>query len=334
MISKVLSLLILLTFSIAQAEFQFFHHKTANHTIRLGRWIEGISNPKTIFIIPGRSSFIERNYHLAENFSQRGFDVWIIDLPGHGGSSPTVNHPQKIHIDDYSTYLKTIQNVLKEFSPLAKKESVYLFGSSMGGHVLGRFLQEQSNYPIPQQIKGAIFEAPMLDIHTGSYPKSVAKSMAKGFTSINLGEMYVIGYGDYVPEKDLFEKNKNTHNQEEFESRKILIQRYPQLVRGGPTFGWLKATFKSIHTLHQQIKTNRITTPILILTAGDDKVVDTSVDKAFAESSIQGKQVIIPGAYHHISTETSEKKALFWEAIDEFIKENEKGPTTLVLQTP
>ena len=67
---------------------------------------------KQIIFLPGRTSFIERQTELFTNLLGRGFTVWSIDWRGQGGSTRTINHPQKNHIYDFDYYLDDLHQLI------------------------------------------------------------------------------------------------------------------------------------------------------------------------------------------------------------------------------
>jgi len=84
------------------------------------------------------------------------------------------------------------------------------------------------------------------------------------------------------------------------------------------TYGWLAATFESIDILTEPGFTEKITTPILIISAGEDKVVSNEAQRTICSFLESCRLTEIPGARHEILKETDAVQSIFWEEFDRF----------------
>jgi lysophospholipase len=62
-----------------------------------------------------------------------------------------------------------------------------------------------------------------------------------------------------------------------------------------------------------------ITAPVMIATAGHDRVVRTEATIAFAQRMPHCFHGMVEGAEHEILMEQDHLRALFWQAFDDFI---------------
>ena len=69
-------------------------------------------------------------------------------------------------------------------------------------------------------------------------------------------------------------------------------------------------------------KPETITTPLLVVGAGKDRICVTAQTKAFAERLPQARYVEIQDAEHEILMERNPIRAEFWAAFDAFLKRN------------
>ena len=286
----------------AEFSYRFLTHENGTK-IRVGEWHSKASadSKKLLIVCPGRASFIEKNDRLADYFSQLGFRVIVIDWQGHGGSDRLVSNPQKVYIDDYQSYVDDVKLTLK--AHLNADQEVYLVGSSMGAVVVIQFLQDQ-NLTKDFPVKAAILLSPMLGMKTKPFPVFAARWLAAAATKFGYGDHYCYGYGDFDFSKDIFEKNRNTHDRDNFERQKKIARDYPQFLTAGPTYRWLNASFKALDQAHQAECLQLVTIPIFIATAGDDQTVDTSYDAKLATHLKNGTHKIYEGAWHNIFNES------------------------------
>jgi len=93
-------------------------------------------------------------------------------------------------------------------------------------------------------------------------------------------------------------------------------------VSGGGTYGWLQATFKSIQMLHESTYLKQIHTPLLLIAAGQEELIDNSSLEYVAENLAKCKVKIYEHSRHQIFMETDEILKQFWTDYDAFIEQN------------
>ena len=93
----------------------------------------------------------------------------------------------------------------------------------------------------------------------------------------------------------------------------------PDLAIADPTIGWTNAAFRLMRRFENVEYPRRILTPVLILAAGDDRLVDTGAVEQFASRLKAGKCITLEHARHEILMERDVFRELFWAAFDEFL---------------
>jgi lysophospholipase len=88
---------------------------------------------------------------------------------------------------------------------------------------------------------------------------------------------------------------------------------------GGPSWGWLRAAYRSMIAMNRPGFAESISTPCLIFGAGRDRVVSTAAIRDFAGRLSNGTYIEIPEAEHEILMESNSVRARFWAAFDSFI---------------
>lgn len=271
----------------------------------------------TVVIMQGRASFIEKFEEVIEGLLAKGHEVWAFDWRGQGLSSRMTSNRHQGYIDSYDTFLRDFhQLMIQEIKPRQKGPLVAL-GQSMGAHVLLRYLSEYPGY-----FDAAVLTSPMLDLITGGYPKPLARAIARMGGYLGLAQQYVFGHGDYEPWREPFEDNLLTHNREIFFKHRRLQIENPLLSIGGVTFGWLKATFDSIETLLNKEYLERITTPILVIAAGEEMVVDNTPLYQVCEWLKDCRLKVYDGARHQILNEIDPYMNMLWKDFDHFMEDN------------
>lgn len=198
--------------------------------------------------------------------------------------------------------------------PKARFPLVFL-GVSFGGHMALRYASDHGD-----DLEGMILVSPMLDVQTSPFSYDLARALTRTALLLGFEEMYAAGYGDYIPLEGRFEKNLNTQDRFRYERQRKLCINNMQLVTGGPTYGWVNATFNSIDYIKQSGFLESIKIPTLILSAGLDKVVNNSRDKAFCRKMVACQQKTYFGAYHNIPNEKDSIRDQFLIDVAQFLK--------------
>ena len=268
----------------------------------------------TVFFLPGRSGILLAREPSLHQFYNLGFNVYTLDWRGQGESSRTLEDSHKVHIEAFESYLEDLC-ALKLRARVDKAPQPWLLvGSSMGGHMALRLMEEA-----PDGLDGAILVAPMLDVHTGFIPRSVAPMVAAMLRKLGLGERYAPGYGPYDLAGDRFEGNQSTRDPARYAEQKRFLREHPEYVTGGVTVSWADEVFKSMDRANAPGRLAKVTAPVLMLNAGDDRVVDSSAAHVVAERLPHCREVVIPGARHNLFAETDDAQAIVWGEINLFL---------------
>lgn len=269
-----------------------------------------------ILLLQGRASFIEKNIEFMEDLAKLGFTVVTFDWRGMGGSGRTLNHPQKGHIDSFNIYLKDLDQFIEQVVKPQSQDALVLLGASMGGQLALRYMHDY-----PGKANAAILLAPMLDVKTDPFPRWIAEPMVRLICALGFSDAYAFGYGDFDPFKANFSKDKETGDEKRFWKTIDTIKQNPQYVIGGPTFGWVKAAFESMNKTRQPDYLQEIYQPILLMAAGDDRILINKHDEAICQKMPRCHYKLFAGAAHNLAKEKDHiRNAMIWE-VDRFIAE-------------
>ena len=265
-------------------------------------------------LLNGQTEFLEKYEEVAQELCSRGFTVAALDWRGQGLSDRLVTDPLKVHVDAFADYDADLSAFLDQIvKPLTDKPPLAL-AHSMGGHILMRTLHDR-----PGAIRAAIAIAPMMKVLTHGYPPPVARALCYAENLVGRQKEWVFGVAERDPLKLTFEDNLVTSDRARFARNSRLIAAEPDLRRAGPTWGWLEAAYRSMKQVSSQGYPEAIETPLLIVGAGRDRIVDTSAARAFASRVPNGTYIEIADAEHEILMENDLIRARFWAAFDTFV---------------
>ena len=283
--------------------------------LRYGTWRGSSPAPRrgTCAILDGQTEFLEKYGEVANELSARGYAVAVLDWRGQGGSQRTLPDPRKVHVRDFSEYDRDLKVFAAEVvAPLGHAPPLAL-AHSMGAHILLRALHAN-----PRMFAGAVMTAPMLEADTRGYPAWLARFVCRTLNLAGPSAAWVWGIRRRDPLSMEFDDNLVTSDCKRFARTKALLAANPQIRLTGPTWGWLEAAYRSMAQIKAPGFAEAITTPILILGAGRDRIVKTSAIRAFAKRLPNATYVELADAEHEILMENDSIRARFWTAFDAF----------------
>jgi lysophospholipase len=288
--------------------------------LRYGVWpSRTIKKRGSILLLNGRREFMEKYHETIAELNKRAYDVYSFDWRGQGLSSRMLANRHKGFIDSYDTYLRDLGLFVDHIVFPKAVLPLLVLAHSMGGHIALRYLHDR-----PERVARAVLVSPMIDVVTSPVPLVLVRLMVCTAMNLGLHDAYIMGSGDYDPGTQ-FEGNRLTSDVRRFTYEKNLIAENPDLALGGVTYGWLAATFESIDTLNRPGFPEKINTPVLIVGAGDDRIVSLSAQRRIADRLKRSRLIEIEDARHEILIEADAIRAGFWHAFDTFLDVSNGG---------
>ena len=132
---------------------------------------------------------------------------------------------------------------------------------------------------------------------------------------VGLGGALLVGASCAGP-PETFETNIVTHDKRRWELQRALTDAAPELELGPVTWGWLGASLDILATFIKPKALSKVTIPVFVASAGEEKLVDNASHAAIAKRLKDCEHVTIDGAMHEILMETDEIRARFWAEFD------------------
>lgn len=285
--------------------------------IRFARW-EATRGPRrgTVCLFPGRSEFIEKYFEVVAELRRRGFAVAMMDWRGQGGSDRALQNPLKGHIVDFSTFDRDLKLFMSEIV-LPDCPPPYIgMAHSMGAAILLRNASRPSSW-----FSRMILTAPMIAFSQARvpHPQLLVRAYAEAGCLIGLSGSYVRGGGDRLPDLERFEGNELTSDRERWQRAVGVLEASPRLRLGAPTIGWLRAAYRTMTLLQERDYPKRIQVPMMIVSAGADRIVDSRAVEDFAVQLKLGATVLLPGSKHEVLQENDAVRMRFWAAFDAYL---------------
>jgi lysophospholipase len=305
------------TNGIAKASgFSTFDYMTTadQRSLRYGVWhIPKEKRKGAALLLAGRSEFLEKYSETISELNQKGLDVYGFDWCGQGLSNRMLSNRHKGFISSYNVYLNDLNQFLDKIVKPARIRPLIVIAHSMGGHIALRFLHDH-----PDAADMAVLTSPMIDIFSSNLFRRLVKLMTRIAVKTGFSHAYAIGSGDYTHGK--FNGNQLTSDPVRFMDAIKAIEKNPDLALGGVTYGWLSATLASIEILNRPGYSAEITTPILMISGGEDKIVSINAQRKICTWLPNCRFVEIPEARHEIFKETDAVRSIVWREFDRFTR--------------
>lgn len=262
----------------------------------------------TVVLSGGRTEPIEKYYEVIGELRERGFAVLAHDWRGQGLSQRLLPDRLKGHAHGFKDFVADYEALLRHYGNCLPKPWIAL-GHSMGGCLT---LLALANGAGP--FAAAVLSAPMLGLQTGGRPKKMSQMLAWLMGRIRPDE-YILGDpGD--PHGETFETNIVTHDPRRYARNRALYDAEPGFRLNAGTWGWLDFAFSASRWLKTAEGPTQIDYPVLVVAAGDEKLVDNGDQQQIVARIPHGRWTVIPGAYHELLQETDEVRAAFWREFD------------------
>lgn len=270
--------------------------------LRRGHWRAPAPRGR-VLLLQGLSEFLEKYTEVALELTARGFEVWSLDWRGQGHSPAGNGAPAEV-------FERHLMDLDLMFEALPAGEPPLLLAHSMGAHLALRHLGRR-----PDCAAHALLCAPMIGIRTGRWPRRLAARLARLMICLGLGKRWLPGRRNYTPLSIPFAINPLTSDRASYERLRQRLRKDPNLAFGRVDWYWLAAAFDSLDRLHAPGVAASITTPVTLLLAGRDLVVDSQAAADFAATLPHAQVLWVAGARHELLQEAPAIQATVWAAL-------------------
>ena len=263
--------------------------------------ISSAHNDKAIVIVNGRIECVWKYQELFFDLFQQGYDIYSFDHRGQGLSERLIDDSQMGYVDDFEDYTHDLHHLVQHFN-LERYKSCYLMGHSMGGNIVTRYLQTYPQHPFA----AIALSAPMFGVNLSWHLKLIAIPFNQLMAALSSQPKFAPGQLPYYPKP--FDGNLLSQSQARYHWFRALYEQKPELKIGGASHRWVWQGLMAAQKCH--LMARHIKSPLLILQAGDDKIVSNCDQVKFYKKVIKNNHEcvlkIIDHARHEILFEKDE----------------------------
>ncbi|WJG10029.1 alpha/beta fold hydrolase [Aliiglaciecola sp. LCG003] len=251
----------------------------------------------SIAISSGRIETLLKYQELVFNLYHAGFSVFIHDHRGQGLSGRMTDNPQQGYVDSFSDYVEDFKTFFDTIISENSSHQPVVIGHSMGGAIATQYI-----LTYPNDFQKCVLSAPMFGIKP-ALPAWFANILLNTHLIFNQWfsptPWYFIGQSDYqnLP----FEQNVLTSSRARYKVFRDQYEQQSQCKLGGVTAKWLLEAYRCMAYIYQHAADIKI--PILVLQAGNDKVVDNNQQNKFLLRMRSAKVQIIENGKHELFME-------------------------------
>ena len=270
--------------------------------VRTISWPGSDPTKGSILLMSGRGDFIEKYAETIHDLVDAGWGVATFDWRGQGLSGRLGDAPEKGHADSFDPWLADLDELTGWFHT-ALPGPWFGMAHSMGGHLLLRRLADGGG-----GFARVVLLSPMLGMLAPPVGPVIARIMAGFMVMTGRGGDYVRGGGPRIKAAPGSDRQLLlTSDPDRYADEAWWAEREPGLSMGSATYGWLAAAFASLVRLFAGL--GQVITPVLIMTPGDDRLVDNAATRS-AQRVISGSVLVeVPGAGHELLREASDIRA-------------------------
>lgn len=263
-----------------------------------------------VLLVNGRNESLIKYLSVIGELNRAGFSVYTYDHRGQGFSGRLLPEPQKGHVDDFADYVADLRCFCDHIVRPRSSGKILGLAHSLGGTIA---LQYALTYP--REFAGLVLAAPMLGFSTAPWPAFLVPTLLALLDFCGCEQNYIIGGGPFIPEP-FTENNPLNSDRESYTAYQRLLAEQPLLQLGSPTNAWVRESLRAIRRI--EVEAARLELPILLLQAGDERVVDNRAQRRFCRRAGNCRLLAFPGSRHEILMERPEIKIPALQAVIDF----------------
>lgn len=223
----------------------------------------------SLLFLGGRGDVFEKYYETFDHWRRAGWSVESFDWRGQGGSGRLSADPMCGHAADFAPWIEDLAAYAADWANRTAGPHI-IVGHSMGGHLALRALSEKRIAP-----DATVLVAPMLGLKSAPFGARLAAKVAALMCRIGAPERLAWKANERpgVPMKG--RRALLTHDAERYEDELWWKRELPEIAVGPPSWAWVAAAYRSTLALEAPGKLEHIATPILLLAAEHDRLVDS-----------------------------------------------------------
>jgi lysophospholipase len=275
----------------------------------------------SVVIVSGFTEFAEVYFETAKDFLDHGYDVYIMDWRGAGGSDRYPGEADRSNSFGFNHDEDDLEQFLHLIVKRQAKRPILVVAQSIGSHIALRYLHDH-----PGVVSAAALSAPPLDLFGIQAPPWAVSLYSWLMCRINRGNDFTDKQGDWkYMAPHISKMSSHSHDPLRVRLEEAWCAINPQLSSGGATWNWLRHFQQSCDLLNSQDYAAEIKTPTLIGCALADRLADPTLDSNYAKQIAGSETYLGIDARHDLFLEDDVHRAPWMKKILEFFENHRAG---------
>lgn len=292
-------------------------------TIRYGHAAPQGEVKGTVVMTTGYADFIESYFETMHEYLDRGYQVFMMDWAGHGGSEKIKSADIKT-IDQEKTgakkpailddHIADLWQFRSQVVKPAADKPVFLSTHSMGGQVALHTLKNH-----PDAFDGAVLATPLVDVKNKGIKTAVLSAVFRAAVKLGLGDRVLEGGRQKAVRRiTAARRERKKDNPLRMGLHKAFMLRARDLRAEDPTIAYADNIYRATAALNAPGVIENIKTPVLFGIAGRDNMVDNDAIRHAARVMPNARLCEQPDASHAFWLERDDLRRDWWQQIDGF----------------
>lgn len=252
-----------------------------------------------VVVAHGLSEFSKKYQEFAWYLLNQGYDVFLYDQRCHGRSCRLTDRPDVIHVDSFHDYHKDLHRFVCDVVRKETDGPLYLYSHSMGGAVAALYLAAH-----PEVFQKAVLSAPMIEPLTGKVSPTFARWSLGAYLLTATGKRKFWLSDEFDPEYP-FSRSKD-RSYARFRRNMDLRLENPCYRTTPLSIRWIHESVMLRGKVMRKSAMKKLQTPVLMICAECDGVVNEQVQALFAEKCPVCQRVVLPDSTHAMLCGTRE----------------------------
>ncbi len=269
---------------------------------------------RSLVLLGGRSEFVEKYTYAIADLRALGFHVATLDWRGQGASDRLLADRVRGHVGDFRDFQADL-DALFDFAGERLPAPWFGFAHSMGALIMTERLVSE-----PGRFGKVVLSAPFFGLRASPLELRFLPPVVRLARALGLGGRMMLRQVREPALPDDMQPDVLTTDAERFLLYRELGRELPDHLIGGVTIGWVAAALDALDRLARPGALEGITTPVLVLKAGNERVVDAAGAERFAARMPHARLIDYPGAEHEILWEKEPIRSAALGEIDAFLR--------------
>lgn len=242
-----------------------------------------------LVVLNGRGGSMVQDVELLHDLQDWGWSLYTYDHRGQGWSDRLLDENRyKGHVERFQDYVDDLQTFLDLVVNQRAHERLVILAMSMGGGIATVWAEQH-----PDAADGLLLVVPMHLPYYAQFPEEAAAGIGAWADLRGKDRQYAIGQDDPKPED--FD-SRGARSRARWDMWQRLQVLFPETVLGGVTYRWAWETLRA--TKRSRVEAFRLTTPTLILQAGEDTTVNNRGSDAVCQRAPVCRKIRYASAEH------------------------------------